>query len=243
MLYFFTLPKIDIKEKSASQTPEKVLREWLRVASNQEDASLFIGNSPIFGEHQDTSGSSLPKVEIPEFINSIKAVEAVFKKEGLKDEEILNYILHFGGINGYMTLGQVVFEEISMNKGKSSRTENRRYSYRVKNKGEVEYIEQFDFYKKNTCDRNEIGDFIGQVKIVSLISKDGDIQHACKKVEIAVPGEKLNSFRKHFGDQLNFVNRMKLRLVELYNSLVERFRAAINKADRTNNNCFPFCSR
>ncbi|POZ74167.1 DUF762 family protein, partial [Coxiella burnetii] len=57
------------------------------------------------------------------------------------------------------------------------------------------------------------------------------------------PGEKLNSFRKHFGDQLNFVNRMKLRLVELYNSLVERFRAAINKADRTNNNCFPFCSR
>ncbi|ACJ21254.1 Dot/Icm T4SS effector CpeF [Coxiella burnetii] len=209
--------------KNSNCAIEETLQEWLRGANSVEKAHIFIVSPenqsfPICSNQ--VSSANLFKLKI----HDIKSVIInQFKVFGLKSELIINYILTYGGIDGYSSVGEACLFKFDSLMGVEIQPRNHKKTYVIHSENTVNYIEAFNLISLK--ERRVIGHFsaVSEIKL----SENGEIIHVCKEAN-------LKMFKVKSKSQV-LVETIRKNLFEFLKSFYQRICSLFNEQKNLRN--------
>ncbi|ATN78355.1 hypothetical protein AYM93_05795 [Coxiella burnetii] len=241
---FFKLsPKIDYQDRvenprfTNSQDEEQTLQEWTRgtTFNKPETANVFIASKSkektaiLADPKRSNRDLPLPKENIDD---SIKYVKNEFKKHGLVDKNISDYILKKGCLNGYVSLESEALRALLKVNPNNEENENDNINlnirlgqstYFVEGKTKVIYTQRFKIVIIG-LDSNIKDIFPVEVKS-TIVSKGDKIIHTCDKVTVEAEDAQKELFKSVFGMELHETIERKIKriLTALYSKLARIF--------------------
>lgn len=233
------------REKESNVSGKTTLHDWIRGSANASDARVFISSEATpnaltrINDHDVRTFLENDDGWLPLLSNEDRFIKEVLEKNGLSHYRMYKYIRMFANFNGFSAAGQIAIRQTT-NPNKQSpkspiHTENARYSFIVKDRASVQYIEESDIVLNPTHEYSQ-GETIARLKVVSTISanENNEIQHSFDSASLVPCLGKKHQCVRHFGDNRTMMKKLTRKLEEIFTKFVAMFKT-IKQNDEVNN--------